>query len=266
MKMEAFFVLVYLIPLSKIHKNNVMIQSNKILRSVRNSNVWIALIVLFAGLLFTFFATRYTKRIVEKESNNEFKLICSDLGSKINARLHAHAELLRSGSALFSASDSITRNDWRRFYQTSQLGDNLPGIQGFGFAYVVKPTDLKEHYKRIKKEGFPEYKIKPEGIRSDYTSIIYLEPFVGRNLRAFGFDMFSEPTRRKAMEQSRDQDQAILSGKVTLVQETNKDVQAGTLMYVPVYKNGLPTDNIIERRTAIIGWVYSPYRMNDLMK
>jgi CHASE1-domain containing sensor protein len=49
---------------------------------------------------------------------------------------------------------------------------------------------------------------------------------------------------------------AALSGRVTLVQETNEDVQAGTLMNVPVYRH---------RGAALQGWVYSPYRMTDLM-
>jgi len=37
-------------------------------------------------------------------------------------------------------------------------------------------------------------------------------------------------------------------------------------MYVPVYRNGLPAKTVQERRTAIKGWVYCPYRMNDLME
>ncbi|MBN2437927.1 MAG: diguanylate cyclase [Deltaproteobacteria bacterium] len=104
------------------------------------------------------------------------------------------------------------------------------------------------------------------GERDTYTSIIYLEPFSERNLLAFGYDMFSEPIRRKAMEHARDYNEATLSGKITLVQETDKEIQAGTLMYVPVYKRGLPVRTIEERRRAIRGWVYSPYRMNDLMR
>ena len=36
-------------------------------------------------------------------------------------------------------------------------------------------------------------------------------------------------------------------------------------MYVPVYRNGAPVGLIEQRRAALIGWVYSPYRMNDLM-
>ena len=159
-----------------------------------------------------------------------------------------------------------TRSDWKNFIEFSRFEKNLPGIQGIGFSFIVPKDQLEQHIKRIQAEGFPNYTIFPADDRSVYTSIIYLEPFAGRNLRAFGYDMFWEPTRRKAMELARDNDVAMLSGKVELVQETNVDVQVGTLMYVPVYKYGLPTNTIEQRRVAILGWVYSPYRMNDLMQ
>ena len=67
------------------------------------------------------------------------------------------------------------------------------------------------------------------------------------------------------MEKARDHNIAVLSGKVLLVQEITMDVQAGTLMYVPVYRHQTPVNTVENRRTAIKGWVYSPYRMNDLM-
>ena len=50
------------------------------------------------------------------------------------------------------------------------------------------------------------------------------------------------------------------------MQETGDDVQAGTLMYVPVYENDKPVNTAEQRRNAIRGWVYSPYRMADLMQ
>src|SRR5690606_21943540 len=57
----------------------------------------------------------------------------------------------------------------------------------------------------------------------------------------------------------------MLSGKVGLVQETGVDLQAGSLMYVPYYDPDMPAASVEERRAAIKGWVYSPYRMRDLM-
>jgi diguanylate cyclase (GGDEF)-like protein/PAS domain S-box-containing protein len=97
------------------------------------------------------------------------------------------------------------------------------------------------------------------------TSIIYLEPFSGRNLRAFGYDMYSETIRRLAMELARDSGEATLSGKVRLKQETNENAQAGVLMYVPIYRNDRPKETAQQRQAALTGWAYSPYRMNDLM-
>ncbi|MEI7436290.1 MAG: CHASE domain-containing protein, partial [bacterium] len=125
---------------------------------------------------------------------------------------------------------------------------------------------LAEHVQTIRRENFPDYQIQPAGERDVYSAIIYIEPFSDRNLRAFGFDMLTEPVRRKAMEQARDENATVLSGKVRLIQETAQDVQAGTLMLIPVYRRGVPVETIAQRRAAIQGWVYSPYRMNDLMR
>lgn len=49
------------------------------------------------------------------------------------------------------------------------------------------------------------------------------------------------------------------------MQESGASSQAGTLMYVPVYRGDLPADSLARRRAALLGWAYSPYRMNDLM-
>ncbi len=56
-----------------------------------------------------------------------------------------------------------------------------------------------------------------------------------------------------------------MSGKVTLVQEKDDDVQSGFLMYLPVYRNGSAHETEPERRANIVGWVFAPFRMNDLM-
>jgi diguanylate cyclase (GGDEF)-like protein/PAS domain S-box-containing protein len=177
----------------------------------------------------------------------------------------AYALILRGGAALFAASTMVQRSEWRAYVETLHASGSVPGIQGIGFAEVIPPEELAAHLERIRGEGFPDYSVRPPGRRALYTAIIYLEPFRDRNLRAFGFDMYTEPVRRAAMDQARDTGAAALSGKVRLVQETGTQVQAGTLMYVPVYRNGAPVATLRERRAALIGWAYSPYRMHDLM-
>jgi len=222
--------------------------------------------VLVIGLIITAVATMYVKSSVESIENSQFTYLCNEITSKITERLDDHARILQSGVALFNASDVVTREKWRIFTQQQKVEKTLPGIQGIGFSLLIPRAELTRHIQKIRREGFPQYKLRPDGDREVYSSIIYLEPFSGRNLRAFGYDMFSEPVRRKAMERARDTDTTALSGKVVLVQETDKAVQAGTLMYAPVYRKGMPIETVEQRRAAIYGWVYSPYRMNDLIQ
>ena len=55
----------------------------------------------------------------------------------------------------------------------------------------------------MRREGFEDFRIRPEDERGEYHSIIYLEPLDRRNRAAVGYDMFSEPVRREAMARAR---------------------------------------------------------------
>ncbi|HSG93397.1 MAG TPA: CHASE domain-containing protein, partial [Methylotenera sp.] len=52
---------------------------------------------------------------------------------------------------------------------------------------------------------------------------------------------------------------------VTLVQETDRNRQPGFLMYLPVYHHEKPSNSLDERRKNLVGWVYAPFRIYDLM-
>jgi PAS domain S-box-containing protein len=210
-------------------------------------------------------ASLEVKKSIEQNAANELAFTSDQVTVKIQERLEAYALTLKGGAGLFAATNTVDRRAWQAYVEKLRSQDSVPGVQGIGFSQVIPPQQLAAHIARIRAEGFPDYSVRPAGERALYTSIIYLEPFRDRNLRAFGFDMFSEPVRRAAMEQARDSGAPALSGKVELVQETGTEVQAGTLIYVPVYRNGAPTDTVEQRRAALIGWSYSPYRMQDLM-
>jgi len=225
----------------------------------------LAWIVLALGLLVSVVGGLQVKHLIEQDAARQFGYRCDQVALKIGERLGAYALILRGGAALFAASRTVDRNEWRAYVETLRASGSVPGVQGIGFAQVIAPDQLAAHVAGIRAEGFPDYSVRPPGDRALYTSIIFLEPFRDRNLRAFGFDMYAEPVRRAAMDQARDTGEAALSGKVELVQETGTQVQAGTLMYVPVYRNEAPVQTLGQRRAALIGWAYSPYRMDDLM-
>lgn len=227
---------------------------------------WRAYLVLLAALLLTASLSFDAKHHAEADAVENFSISCDKLVLKIQERLHTYSLILKGGAGLFEATGEVSRQAWHAYVAKLNIEQKIPGVLGVGFSHVIAPSQLKAHTEAIRQEGYANYAVYPAGKRDFYTAIIYLEPFSGRNLRAFGYDMWSEPVRRAAMIQARDTGEASLSGKVTLVQETKQDVQAGVLMYVPVYRPGAATDTIEQRRQAIIGWAYSPYRMIDLIQ
>ena len=221
--------------------------------------------VLVLCLGATLWAWGAVKESLEKQANLLYAQKTNRLKQELVSRLKDHEQVLLGGLGLFAASREISRAEWQKYVAAIRLDQNYPGILGVGYAVWLKPSELARHQQKVQAEGFSDYQLHPLGERENYTSIIYLEPFHWRNQRAFGYDMYSEPTRRAAMDRAKDQGGTSLSGKITLVQETEKAKQQGFLLYLPLYKKGLPTDTIAERHRAIQGFVYSPIRMNDFV-
>lgn len=224
---------------------------------------WLALGLILA---VTAAICSLVRETTEEQIYQRFLYRAEQERSNILFRLEAHAQVLRGAAALFDASEKVDRREWRDYIAHLHLAKTLPGIQGVGFALMISRRDKTAHERAMQAEGFPDYAITPAGTREHYSSVIYLEPFAGRNLRAFGYDMFAEPVRRDAMEYARDYGEPALSGKVTLVQENQQDAQPGFLIYVPVYSPSIPHETIKERRTALLGFTFSPFRADDLMR
>jgi len=221
-------------------------------------------LVLLAGLLLTELLTILSFKDLKLINQQAFENTCQDYKNKILSQLKANAQVLYSCAAYISSSDSITRAEWKLFQSQNKSLSELPGIQGIGYVKKIQPGQLAQFEKLIKTEGFADFKVKPEGSREFYTSVLFIEPFSGGNLKAFGFDGFTEPIRKKAMMLAEISNSAVISDKVFLVQDSNEKKLPGTIMFVPVFKN-YSTPALYNPTQYLAGWVYSPFRMNDLI-
>lgn len=229
-----------------------------------SGNAWLVLIL---STILTVSAWYLAQDYAKKRAEERFGFAVQDAHERILRRMSDYEQILRGCVAFFNGSDCVTREDWRTFVEDLQIDQHFPGLQGMGYAVVFGSGETLEIENRVKSEGFPEFRVHPAGNRELMTSIVYLEPFDQRNQRAFGYDMFSEKTRRRAMEYAYRTGLPGLSGKVILLQETEEDRQPGFLMYLPVYESSsAPFDSWEDRRNRLKGFVYSPFRMKDLMK
>jgi diguanylate cyclase (GGDEF)-like protein/PAS domain S-box-containing protein len=225
-----------------------------------------AFVAMLAGMAITLYFSHAAKVDADRIARERFAADAEEVRMHLLGLLASHEQVLLGAAAFFDSSASVTREEWQRYTSRLRLNDHFKSVQGIGYAEWIPRERLAAHVATVRREGFPDYEVWPKQEHEHYTSIVYLEPFTGRNLRAFGYNMYSEPTRRAAMERARDSNAAALSGKVTLVQETSEDVQAGILMYLPLYKKGMPHETVEQRGAALYGWVYSPFRMKDMVE
>jgi len=219
--------------------------------------------VLACSVLLTVLAWDVASRSLRERVREQFVVQTEQIAHAIHHRMLEYEAALRGVTALFVASDDVTRDDFRRYFNHLELERLFPGIQGVGFARMTTADELRALTEHVRGEGHWSFAVRPPGTRELYTPIIYLEPFAGRNMRAFGFDMFSEPVRREAMLRALRTRRPATSGVVTLVQETEFDRQSGFLMYLPVFRRSESVGK--EDAEKLHGYVYAPFRARDLM-
>jgi PAS domain S-box-containing protein len=226
----------------------------------------LAALVFLAALIVTYVVAHNVERSAESELESTFDYRARDLSAVLVRRMDVYQQVLQGARGFLRGSVEVSQRDFADYYAIQRVDQSFPGIQALGIAAIIPAQQLAAHVAAMRAAGFPGYEVKPPGPRDLYTSVTHIQPFADRNLRAFGYDMFSEPVRRAAMEAARDSGTAAATGRVTLVQEGARNVQPGFLMYVPVYRPSVPRGTVEERRAAIVGWVYAPFRMNDLMR
>jgi signal transduction histidine kinase len=200
-------------------------------------------LVLAGSLALTVAATLFVAFTAQSRDEARFENAVQSATDRIVGRLDIYIATLRGAAALFAAGD-VTADDFQRYVERLELQRWHPGIQGIGWS--------------------PRIATGLAGNVDEQYEILYLEPQDARNRAAMGFDMYSEERRREAMRRARDLGEPALSGRVTLRQEIDGPAQPGFLIYVPVYSGGGKPATVEERRAALVGFAYAPFRAHDL--
>lgn len=194
-------------------------------------------VIFLIGVALTRLCVGWTEQVTVDLTQHTLEERALRSERAITARLVACEAVLHAAAGFIDNAWPITEEEWYRFVRPLRESSVAPGVQGFGFGIVSE----------------------------QHSPILFLEPHDARNKRALGFDMASESRRRAAMDRARDAGGASLSAKLTLVQEIDRETQPGFLMFVPVYARDVPTATVEDRRRALIGFVFSPFRAWDFL-
>lgn len=225
-------------------------------------------LALFSAFLFfgiTVFISLESYNNLKERNSTLFNLRVEVAQKEIENRIIDYIQILKGAQGLINESDTVTRKEFKQFIHNLEVEKNYPGIHGIGYSVFISAADVSIFEKDVKSNNMPDFKIWPKENQPLYSSVVYLEPFNKSNQKALGYDMYSDTTRKEAMNKARDTGAAVLSSGLILVQEEASTVQKGFNIYLPVYKDGLIPATLEERKEKIKGFVYSPFRVNDLM-
>jgi CHASE1-domain containing sensor protein len=160
-------------------------------------------IIIIIGLVSTGLVTLYVSQKNLKEDRLRFQYETNSLVRRIQNRMQNYEGALLQLRAVLRNAPDVGRENIQQYLRDSEIIQRFPGLQGIGYAQMVQPEELPAHLKMMK-TILPEYKIFPEGKRDIYSSVILLIPEDRRNKKAIGYDMYSDPLRRRAMDEARD--------------------------------------------------------------
>jgi len=227
----------------------------------------LSLLVAAGGALLTAGAWWQSDRLERRLAQQHFDVQIDQATGALRDRMLENERLLRGVAGLVTANPATTRVQWRNYLYTAQLDELPPGTQSIGYAPVIRPAEIGPLVNAARRDGLPDFEIHPAGAREVYVPVFYVEPLAGRNVRAAGFDMLTDPARRAALEAARDSGEPRATGGLQLIRESEAQThQLGALLYLPVYGGGVAASTVEQRRAAVVGYVFVSLRLGDLLR
>ena len=241
----------------------------------KNSRVRLAryrqpcLLVVVIGVALDMVSFIGLRRIEYQNARVAFENVARERLDQMEAHLALTLHSLTALGAFYDGAKVIGREDFRRFANSVLTRDGA--VDALEWAPRV-PQRLRAAYvSSAGNSGLAAFEITERsadgrlviaGERAEYFPVERVEPLRG-NEKAIGFDLASNPTRRRALERSVATGQLSATSRI-LVQETHD--QYGMLVFRPVYRSGSPPAGVAARREALVGLVLGVIRLRDLVE
>jgi PAS domain S-box-containing protein len=222
--------------------------------------IWLVGIAL-TGLIYLSIANSQTEKLKQRT-----ELLTQEAVELVKKRFELYESGLAGmrGAILAIGPDQITRPIFERYIRSRDMTGEYPGARGFGYIRVVPQRQEQDFIAQARLDGAPQFDIRmlvPH--QQDRFVIQYIYP-LEENRQALGLDIGSEANRRNAALLSAASGKVTLTAPITLVQAEGK-VRRGFLILYPVYNPALNQNTPKERQDAIVGWLYAPLVVDDVL-
>ncbi|MBF0487387.1 MAG: diguanylate cyclase [Nitrospirae bacterium] len=238
---------------------------DKTVRLQRWHLIGLALIGAVAAIVVYYAAAR----TIDAASFERFKRAVNEQAYVIEGDLRWDYEQTYDLSRLFNAIDNVTDRNFSGYLTTDDFGKH-PSFYNFGWAPRVEYSKKEEFEKAARREGIlPDFYIfeKSEGkdiavaARDEYFPFYFRKQQKEGEVRIKGFDIASNPVRRKALEKARDTGKMAATDPIRLITDNeSKAIQ----IYMPVYLGNPKT--VQDRRADLRGFTFGTFQVRKIFE
>lgn len=179
-------------------------------------------------------------------------------------------ETLFSIGSFFESSENVSRSEFGTFVRRSFERDGV--LLAFGWVPLISGPERADLVASARTDGLTNYELRERAKggkyvkaneRDVYAPIYFAEPMSAYH-DVLGVDLWTEPVRRKALEQARDENRPVATEPVSSVRTEKRETRL--IVYLPVYRPGALTESLADRRRAITGFASAVFGFDRLLE
>jgi signal transduction histidine kinase len=214
------------------------------------------LVVFLVLLTFALISWRSAEATLRVQKEQKISEEMNSLEDAIKLKIDNKETLLRSGVGFFDGSEVVSRDEWNRFYSKFNVKERFSGVSTLGYAPVVRNSEVGAFENTLRTEGVGATTITPSSSNEMHVPVMYSQAY-REGTNPVGFDMYSEPSRRKALDAAAASGNVAMTNRIDLYSSNDSDKKVpGIILYMPVYVRDVPTNSADERKNALRGFVY----------
>ena len=247
------------------------------------SSLWVLLLVL----LLTVAASITVRALVRQQQEARFEREVTAYQQNLRQRLQGYVSVLLAVRASWEAVDAVrsgvqgadsaggrgtsagvvspalSSQQFGRLIAGLELNVRYPGLSSLGYAPLLTAPERAAFARQLPSiAADPAARFHPTSSLALSAPVTYLAPpTVNRSV--LGYDMYSDQTRRQAIERALDSGQVRATGQVTLVNlSLNDPDRDGMILYLPIRDQG-GAARIGGMRAS--GLLYAPLRISAVL-
>ena len=192
-----------------------------------------------------------------------FAGVVDEATNRIRERLRLHMLAIEATAAIIEAQgDTMTAPRFADYFQKLRLAERNPGIAGLGFAPLLRPEELAALARRLEANYGRPVEIWPQTGDPMIAPVVILGSPDAEPPQAIGYDMYSEPTRRAAID-------AAIASRAPRATEplklaTDTAPLPGFIVYAPIYTESFGIPRRTGEAALPTGFAFGGFRIGEL--